>query len=87
MKSEINTLLAIKSDLEPEINEKDIESHQKGKQPTLYDENEMSLSEYLNNNKYIRVRAHKVSRFDFNHLKSNMFISNTLFVMLLMLQQ
>jgi hypothetical protein len=36
-------LLAIRYDLEPNINEKNVESHQKGKKPTLYDENETPL--------------------------------------------
>jgi hypothetical protein len=52
-KFEINTLLATRYDLELEINEEDIESYQEGKKPTLYDENKMLLSEYLNSNKYI----------------------------------
>jgi hypothetical protein len=77
-KSEINALLATRSDLEPEIDEKDAKSHQKGKQPTLYNENKTLLSEYLNSNEYIQVKAYKVSCFDFNCLKDNMFANSNL---------
>jgi hypothetical protein len=46
-------LLATKSDLKLKINEKDVKSYQKGKQPMLYNKNKTPLSKYLNNNEYI----------------------------------
>jgi hypothetical protein len=52
--------------------------YQEGKKPTLYDEDETPLLQYLNSDKYIRVKAHKVSCFDFNQLKSNMFANSNL---------
>jgi hypothetical protein len=78
MKSEINALLSTGYDSKPYVNEEDTESHQKGKKPTLYNEDETPLSQYLNSNKYIRVKAHKVSCFDLNQLKSNMFANSDL---------
>jgi hypothetical protein len=71
-------LFALKSDLKFKIDEKNVKFHQKGKQPTLYNKNEMPLSKYLNNNKYIQVKAYKISCFDFNQLKSNMFANSDL---------
>ncbi len=38
----------------------------------------MLLLKYLNNNKYIQVRAHKVFCFDFSKLKSNKFVNSNL---------
>ncbi len=77
-KSEINALLATRYDLKPNVDEEDAESHQEGKKPTLYDEDETPLSQYLNSDKYIRVGAHRVSCFDLNRLKSNMFANGDL---------
>ncbi len=77
-KSEINALLATRYDSEPDVNEEDAESHQKGKKPTLYDEDETPLLQYLNSDEYIQVGAHRVSRFDLNQLESNMFVNGDL---------
>jgi hypothetical protein len=52
-KFEINALLATRYDLKPDVDEEDAESHQEGKKPTLYDEDETPLSQYLNSNEYI----------------------------------
>jgi hypothetical protein len=65
-KFEINALLATGYDSKPDVDEEDAESHQKGKKPTLYDEDKTPLLQYLNSDEYIQVGAHKVSRFDFN---------------------
>jgi hypothetical protein len=77
-KSKINALLATGYDLKPDVNEEDAKSHQEGKKPTLYDEDETPLSQYLNSDEYIQVEAHRVSRFDFNRLESNMFANGDL---------
>ncbi len=78
IKFKINVLFATKSDLKLKINKKDVKSHQKEKQSMLYDENKTLLLKYLNSNKYIQVKAHKVSYFDFNHLKDNIFANSNL---------
>jgi hypothetical protein len=52
-KSEINALLATGYDSELDVDEEDTESHQEGKKPTLYDEDETPLSQYLNSDEYI----------------------------------
>jgi hypothetical protein len=72
-KSEINALLATRYDSKPDVDEEDTESHQKGKKPTLYDEDETLLSQYLNSDEYIRVPC-----FNFNRLESNMFANGDL---------
>jgi hypothetical protein len=77
-KFEINVLLVTGYDSEPDVDEKDTESHQKGKKLTLYDKDKTPLSQYLNSDEYIQVRAYKVSRFDFNQLESNMFANGDL---------
>jgi hypothetical protein len=77
-KFEINALLATGYDSKPDVDEEDAESHQEGKNPTLYDEDETPLSQYLNSDEYIRVGAHKVSRFDLNRLENNMFANGDL---------
>jgi hypothetical protein len=71
-------LLATIYDLKPNVNEKDAEYHQKRKKPTLYDEDKTPLLQYLNSNKYIQVKAHRVFYFNFNELKSNMFVNSDL---------
>jgi hypothetical protein len=44
----------------------------------LYDKNKTPLSEYLNSDEYIQVRAYKVFYFDFNRLEGNMFANGNL---------
>jgi hypothetical protein len=44
MKFEINVLLATRYNLKLNVNKKDVKSYQKGKKPTLYNEDKTPLS-------------------------------------------